>query len=68
MTDWDAIILELMEEHGIPLEESDYDLIADKRLRDLLRESKMPVKPPLPKLICKSLVRVMPRTKRMKYE
>ncbi len=63
MTNWDAIILELMEEHGIPLEESDYDLIEDKRLRALIRESKMPIIPRgyEPKPICKNHKRVHPR-------
>ena len=66
MTDWDAIVIEICQEHGIPIEMP--DLLHEKRLQALIRESKMPTIPRKfsPPPVCGSNKRVQPRTKRMK--
>lgn len=51
MANWDAIILELMQEHGLPIpKEPENEQILDgmlheRRLKALIAESKMPVIP-----------------------
>lgn len=51
MTNWDAIILELMQEHGLPIPKEPENkqildgMLHERRLKALIAESKMPVLP-----------------------
>jgi hypothetical protein len=48
MVNWDAIILELMQEHGLGLQNSDKDLLlrqATKEIAALIAESDLPTIP-----------------------